>query len=252
MSQHLMLGHLVSDAWPVWRNSPSGWGIPLRGHQRVGLGGGQPARAGSGLNWSLDTSQNRGCRITLSLGNKHLCTQESGGTLSTAQHSQCRTPTWKQVLTSVLWKSWGSSMTAPLAYNSSISYSHSGRTKFHSKVQPSLQREVTQSPVSQQYLTLLVQRWDTQHLCCHCATLHRRHHPLRAPSCSSEAAALLVQQEEGFPMAAAEFCFSGRRADELPLPAHVPLPVAFQHTRGTIAVTRKSSGVKHPDGTNHI
>lgn len=91
------------------------------------------------------------------------------------------------------------------------------------KVQPSLQRDVTPSPVSQQYLTLLAQRQDTQHLCCHCAT------PLCLPSCSSSVAAFV-----GFPMAAAEFCFSHRQADDLPLPPRAPSPRALQYTRGTV------------------
>ena len=99
---------------------------------------------------------------------------------------------------------------------------------------------------------LLVQKWDTQHLCCHYATLHRRHRLLCAPSCSSAAVALLVQQEEGFPTAAAELCFSDRGADELPLPPRIPPSTALQHTRGTVPVTRKTSGVKHPDRTNPI
>lgn len=114
------------------------------------------------------------------------------------------------------------------------------------KVQPSLQRDVTPSPVSQQYPTLLAQRQDTRHLCCHCATL------LCLPSCSSGAAAFVVQQE-GFPTAAAEFCFSDQQADVLLLPPRVPPPRALQHTRRTVPVTnRKISGVKYPDRTSAI
>lgn len=64
------------------------------------------------LNWSLHTHSRACCLTILSLRNKHLCTQSWW--LISAQQSQCRTPTWKYLLTPMLWKPRKSSVSASL------------------------------------------------------------------------------------------------------------------------------------------
>lgn len=132
---------------------------------------------------------------------------------------------------------------AELSFNISCQLQHQPLTfpvghQIWFRVQPFLQQEVAQSPVSPEQ--------DAKHFCCYCHPAQKASHAL-CTSCSSAAAALLVWQEESFSMAAAD-----RWAHKLPLPPLTPSPMALQHAGGTTPVIRKSSGVKHPARINPI
>lgn len=188
------------------------------------------------LNWSLHTHSRACCLTILSLRNKHLCTQSWW--LISAQQSQCRTPTWKYLLTPMLWKPRKSSVSASLPAPALATHIFSEPPNSIKSSAISSERGNSKScfPRAGHSAFLLS-------LCCPA----QKASPAVCTSCSSAAAALLVQQEESFFTAAAD-----RWADKLPLPPHVPSPMALQQTRRTIPVTKKSSGVKHPARINPI
>lgn len=127
---------------------------------------------------------------------------------------------------------------AELSFSISCQLHHWPVHQIQLSIQPSLQREVPQIPVSPEQ--------DTAFLLSLCHPAWKAL-PAVCTSRSSAAAALLVWQEESFSMAAAD-----RGADKLPSPPRTHSPTALQHTRGTIPVIRKSSAVKHPARINPI